>query len=133
MSDRTREVRREASFDATREELWEAITDHRLLAEWLAEDVELDPVPGGDARFEVDGEERRGFVLRVEEERSIAWTWARPGEAPSEVELTVDAVAGGRARLVVVERSVTSAPAARGLAWDHRLEGLARALALVAA
>ncbi len=133
MSDAVTEVRREARFDASADELWEAVTDERLLADWLADEVELDPVPGAEARFEVDGEERRGFVLRVEEERSIAWTWARPGEAPSEVELTVDAVADGTSRLVVVERAISTAPATAALVWDHRLVGLARALALVAA
>ncbi len=133
MGDAVTEVRREARFEASAGELWEAITDERLLAEWLADEVELDPVPGTEARFEVDGEERRGLVLRVEEERSIAWTWDRPGEPPSEVELTVDAVADGTSRLVVVERAVATTPGAAGLVWDHRLVGLARALALVAA
>jgi uncharacterized protein YndB with AHSA1/START domain len=133
MSETAMEVRREARFEASVDELWEAITDQRMLAEWLADDVELEPVPGADARFEVDGEERRGLVLRVEDERSIAWTWARPGDAPSEVELTIDAVADGASRLVVVERATASAAAPRGLAWDHRLIGLTRALALVAA
>jgi uncharacterized protein YndB with AHSA1/START domain len=133
MRDEIHEVRREATFDAGANELWEAITDDRLLAEWLAGEVELDPVPGSEARFEVDGEERRGFVLRVEEDRSIAWTWARPGEPPSEVELTVDAVAGGTSRLVVVERMAPTTLSATAVAWDHRLVGLARALALVPA
>ena len=132
MSEATREMRREARFEASVDELWQAITDERLLAEWLADAVELDPVPGTYARFEVDGKELRGFVLRVEEERSISWTWARPGEAPSEVELTIDAVAGGASRLVVVERANGAGPAASAVIWDHRLEGLARTLALVA-
>src|SRR5689334_15775512 len=50
MGETTREVRREAIFDATTAELWEAITDERMLAEWLADEVELDPVPGAEAR-----------------------------------------------------------------------------------
>src|SRR6266536_5773286 len=101
-----REVRREAVLDARPEEVWEALTDERLLSEWLAEDAELDPVEGGDARFRLpDGEERRGTVLRVEDERALAFTWAAPGEPETEVELTLEPAVAGT-RLVVVERAV---------------------------
>jgi uncharacterized protein YndB with AHSA1/START domain len=79
-----RRVEREAVLDSQPDEVWEALTDERLLAEWLADEAELDPVPGGRASFRFeDGSEREGTVLRVEEERELAFTWARPGEPPT--------------------------------------------------
>jgi len=132
MSVTERAVRREVELDASPEEVWEALADDRLLSEWLADEVELEPVEGSPARFRTGGEEREGTVLRVEEGRRLAFTWSREGELPSEVELTVDAVAG-RSRVVVVERTIVGPAALSGSAWSARLGGLARALALVAA
>jgi uncharacterized protein YndB with AHSA1/START domain len=127
-----REVRREVELDATPEEVWEAMVDDRVLSEWLADEVELEPVEGSPARFRSDGEEREGTVLRVEEGRRLAFTWSREGELPSEVELTVDAIAG-RSRVVVVERAIVGPVGLSGSAWAARLGGLPRALALAVA
>ena len=126
-----REVRREVELDAPPNEVWEALVDERLLSEWLADEVELEPVEGSPARFRTGDEEREGTVLRVEEGRSIAFTWSRDGELQSEVELKVDAVAGG-SRVVVVERAIAGPTALAGGAWGARLAGLAQALALIA-
>jgi uncharacterized protein YndB with AHSA1/START domain len=128
------EVEREAIVDADPGEVWEALTDERLLSEWLAEDAELDPVEGGDAVFRFgDGEERRGTVVRVEERRSIAFTWARPAEPETYVELTLEPAVAGT-RVVVVERATATGPTAlAGAGWDARLGALRRAAALVLA
>ena len=100
MDDQRREVERETVLDAPAEEVWEALTDERLLGEWLADEAELDPEPGGRASFRfADGTEKEGTVLRVEEERELAFTWASPGEPETEVELTlVPLVSGTPAR-----------------------------------
>jgi uncharacterized protein YndB with AHSA1/START domain len=129
-----RTVEREAVLEASPREVWEALTDERLLAEWLAEDAELDPVEGGDASFRFeDGEERRGTVVSVEEERSLAFTWARPDEPETYVELTLEPAVGGT-RLVVVERASPVGPVAlAGSFWDVRLAALALATSLVLA
>jgi uncharacterized protein YndB with AHSA1/START domain len=127
-----REVRREVELDVAPDEVWEALTSERLLSEWLADEVELEPVEGSPVRFRTGEEEREGTVLRVEEGRRLAFTWSRTGELPSEVELTVDAVAD-RSRLIVVERAIAGPVAFAGAAWSERLAGLARALALVVA
>jgi uncharacterized protein YndB with AHSA1/START domain len=126
-----RHVEREAVLDASPEEVWEALTDERLLAEWLAEDAELEPEPGGRARFRFgDGSEREGTVLRVEDERELAFTWARPGEPETEVQLTLEPLVIGT-RLVVVERASAQAPVAiSGAAWGPRLAALAGATSL---
>ena len=131
MTEDVREVRRKAYFDASPEELWEAVTDERLLSEWLADEVELDPIEGAPLRVREGGEEREGVVTRVEEERFLAFEWRREGGV-SEVELIVDAVAGG-SRLVVVERAVSGPVALAGETWRARLAVLATALSLIAA
>ena len=50
----------------------------RLLGEWLADEVELDPREGGEllCRY-ADGEERRGEVELVEEAERLAFHWRR--------------------------------------------------------
>jgi uncharacterized protein YndB with AHSA1/START domain len=131
MPDEIREVRREADFDASPEELWEAVTDERLLSEWLADEVELDPVEGARLRVREGDQEREGVVTRVEEERFLAFEWEREGGL-CEVELIVDAISGG-SRLVVVERAVSGPAALAGATWSAKLTALATALTLVAA
>ena len=132
MAEDVREVRREADFDASPAELWEAVTDERLLSEWLADEVELDPVEGAPLRVREGNEEREGVVTRVEEERVLSFEWERPGSGVSEVELIVAAVSGG-SRLVVVERAVSGPVALAGAGWRAKLTALAMALTLVAA
>lgn len=127
-----RQVERETVLEATPDEVWEALTDERLLGEWLAEEAELDPVPGGRASFRFeDGSEREGTVLRVEEERELAFTWARPGEPATEVEMTLVPLVSGT-RLVVVERASVHTPVAlSGAAWAPRLAALRNTMSLV--
>jgi uncharacterized protein YndB with AHSA1/START domain len=133
MSDQERRVERETVLEAPSSQVWEALTDERLLGEWLAQDAELDPVPGGRASFRfADGEEREGTVLEVEEERSLAFSWARPGEPRSVVEFSLEPAVGGT-RLVVVERGPILTAAVAGSQWVSRLHAFAAALALVAA
>jgi uncharacterized protein YndB with AHSA1/START domain len=133
MSDQERHVERETVLEASPSEVWEALTDERLLGEWLAQDAELEPEPGGRASFRfADGEEREGTVLEVEEERSLAFSWARPGEPESVVEFALEPAVGGT-RLVVVERGPALTAAVARPQWALRLDAFAAALALVAA
>jgi uncharacterized protein YndB with AHSA1/START domain len=61
------EVTREIVLPAERDEVWEALTDEERLREWFANDVELDPRPGGTGVFRWDnGEERRAAVEEVQ-------------------------------------------------------------------
>ena len=133
MSDQERRVQRETVLEAPLSQVWEALTDERLLGEWLAQDAELDPVPGGRASFRfADGEKREGTVLEVEEERSLAFWWARSGEPRSVVEFSLEPAVGGT-RLVVVERGPILTAAIAGSQWVSRLHAFAAALALVTA
>jgi uncharacterized protein YndB with AHSA1/START domain len=132
MNDERREVVREVELDAGPAEVWKALTEPGLLSEWLADEVEMEPVPGSPARFRSGSDEREGIVLDVEEVHRLAFTWSRRGEAPSEVELTVDAV-GDRTRLIVVERALVGPTQLSSVAWSARLSALASAPSLVAA
>jgi uncharacterized protein YndB with AHSA1/START domain len=132
MADEVREVRREAEFEASPAELWEALTDERLLSEWLGADVEIEPEEGGALRVREGDDEREGTVTRVEDERSIAFTWERNGSGLSEVEFVVDAVVGG-SRLIVVERALVGPTSMSATTWSLRLAALATALTLVTA
>jgi uncharacterized protein YndB with AHSA1/START domain len=98
-------VTRSVDLEAAPAEVWDALTEETLLREWLADEVELEPEPGGEivCRY-ADGEERRGEVELVEEAERLAWSWWREdGEGPSRVELVLDAVADTRTRLTVIE------------------------------
>jgi uncharacterized protein YndB with AHSA1/START domain len=129
MSERERTVERERVIDAPAEHVWEALTDDRLLSEWLGDEVELEPYEGGELTVRADGDERSGTVERLEDGRELAFTWSREGEPPSLVELTLEpAVAGTRVR--VVERAVAGPVAMSGHAWAERLTALADTLTL---
>jgi uncharacterized protein YndB with AHSA1/START domain len=109
-------VRREIVLPARREDVWEALTEPERLAEWFANDVDLDLRPGGGASFRwSNGEERRATVTEVELGRRLAFEWEEEGE----VEFTLDDDADGT-RLVVVESSP---------AWTTALDLQASALA----
>jgi len=97
-------VSRSVELDAAPAEVWDALTEEALLAEWLADEVEIEAEPGGAivCRY-ADGEERRGEIELVEEAERLAWSWHREGGAqPSRVELVLDTVAE-RTRLTVIE------------------------------
>lgn len=137
---RAESVTRSVDLDAAPAEVWGALTEEALLGEWLAEEVELEPEPGGEivCRY-ADGEERRGEVELVEEAERLAWSWWREGgEGPSRVELVLDAVAEGT-RLTVIETApfgaagplLAAAPLATS--WGPPLVRLRAAVRLVLA
>jgi len=70
------EVRREIVLPAPRDEVWDALTDEERLEEWFANDVELDPRPGGAGSFRWDdGAERTASVEAVEAEERLVLRW----------------------------------------------------------
>ena len=93
------EVTREIVFPASPDEVWEALTDPDQLEEWFANDVELDPHPGGDGVFRWDdGEERHAKVVVADPGERLVLDWDEDGE----VEFTLEEVDEGT-RLVVRE------------------------------
>ena len=104
------EITREIVLPAPREEVWEAITDEERLREWFANDVELDPRPGGAGLFRWDnGEERRAAVEAVEPEERLVLRWEDDGLVELRLE---DAPAGTR---VLVRETSPDWSAALGL------------------
>ena len=95
-------VREETIVDADLERVWHAISDPEGLEGWLADRVSFEPVPGSDASFEVDGEERRGRIDEFAPEHSIAFTWEREPGIPSHVRIELAPCVGG-IRVVVTE------------------------------
>ncbi len=119
-------VERDTLVEASPEEVWEALTDEDRLEEWLAPDVELDPVEGGEIAVRDGDEERAGTVETVEEGERFAFTWSRPGEGESFVEFTIEALPGG-SRVTVVETPIGPTARAAG-GWHTRLARLGRAM-----
>src|SRR3954451_8056700 len=115
-------VERETLVEASPAEVWEALTDKDRLEEWLAPDVELDPVEGGEITVRDGDAERYGTVETVEEAERFAFTWSRPGEGESFVEFTIEALPGG-SRVTVVETPIGPTASAAG-GWGPRLSRL---------
>ena len=120
-------VERDTLVEASPEEVWEALTDEDRLEEWLAPDVELDPVEGGEIAVRDGDEERAGIVETVEEGERFAFTWSRPGEGESFVEFTIEALPGG-SRVTVVETPIGPTAIAAGGGWSPRLARLSHAM-----
>ncbi len=117
------EVVRERTLDAEPADVWETLTDEVLLAQWLADEVELDLREGGEARFELeDGETRHARIERVDPEERFTFSWwTGDGEPAQRVDFLLEPADGRRTRLVVVEtRTGTGAPA-----WAPSLTALA--------
>ena len=94
----TDQVQRELLLPAAPEDVWEAV----IRDGWLAEEVELDLRPGGDAYFRSSGELRTGWVEEAIAPARLAFWWALDGEPASRVELTLTGD-GDHTRLRVVE------------------------------
>ena len=86
------EVVREIELDAAPDEVWSALTDETQLEEWFANEVELDPTPGGRGIFRWDnGEHREAVVETVDEGERIVLRFDDDGV----VDLRVVATDGG--------------------------------------
>jgi uncharacterized protein YndB with AHSA1/START domain len=81
------EVKREIVLPEAPEDVWEALTDPEQLEEWFANDVELDPRPGGRGVFRWDdGEERHATVREIDEPRKLVLDWDDEGQVVIELE-----------------------------------------------
>jgi uncharacterized protein YndB with AHSA1/START domain len=100
----TDQIERELLLPAPPEQVWEVIVGPGF----LAEEVSLDLVPGGEARFADDDDVRTGWVEEAEppddgDPGRLAFWWSADGEPASRVELTLEPEADGYTRLRVVE------------------------------
>jgi uncharacterized protein YndB with AHSA1/START domain len=104
MSDR---IEREMVLEASPDEVWQALTDPGWLAEWLADEVVLELVPGGEAWFRFGDTVRTGWVEEIAPPGSraqgrLAFWWADGIDTASRVELSLTDD-DGRTRLRVTE------------------------------
>lgn len=104
------QVERSVELPAEPDEVWEALTDDELLAEWLGDGASLDPTPGGGVSVSEDDGVRRGVVEEVDEGRRLSFTWWPDGDpgAASRVSFDLVTVPAGT-RVLVVERPLEPA------------------------
>ena len=104
-------------LEAAPDDVWEALTDEAQLEEWFANEVELDPTPGGRGVFRWDnGEVREAVVEAVEEGSRIVLRFDDDGV----VDLRVEPAESG-SRVLVREESPS---------WSTSLELYASALCM---
>jgi hypothetical protein len=103
MTDR---IERELLLAARPDEVWDVVTGPG----WLAEEVDLELYPGGDAQFRSSGSVKTGWVEEalapdVTKERCgrLAFWWAAGKETATRVELTLEPAGERLTRLHVAE------------------------------
>jgi uncharacterized protein YndB with AHSA1/START domain len=97
MTDR---IERELLLPASPEQVWEVVTG----SGWLAEEVDLDLRPGGDARFVSDDQLRSGWVEHAAAPERLAFWWGEGDEPATRVELSIDPVGDGSLLRIVETR-----------------------------
>lgn len=95
MTDR---IERELLLPARPGDVWEVVTRDG----WLAEQVEIEPVPGGEAAFADRDGVRTGWVEEARAPERLVFWWGADGEPGSRVELTLTPEGEGT-RVRVVE------------------------------
>ncbi|MHB1570885.1 MAG: SRPBCC family protein [Solirubrobacteraceae bacterium] len=94
-------IHRELELDVPLSEVWSAVTDPERLSSWLADEVSLEPWPGGEASFTIGERVMHGWVEEVRApagehgQGRLAFWWAEGDEPASRVELTVSIGSGG--------------------------------------
>ncbi len=91
-------VERELLVEAPPEQVWEAMTGDG----WLADEVELDLRPGGDAQFRSQHQTKVGWIEDVSAPERLTFWWSADGEPATRVELTLTRE-DGLTRLRVLE------------------------------
>jgi uncharacterized protein YndB with AHSA1/START domain len=100
MADR---IERVVLLPASTAEVWATLTNPELLEAWLADEVELELRPGGDARFGSGEAERTGWIEEVSAPSRLAFWWSQGDEPASRVEITLTELDQRSTRLRVVE------------------------------
>ena len=128
-------VTRETVLDLDRDDAWRAVTEAEELEHWLADEVEIDLIEGGDlhVRFD-DGRERHGTVEEVTAPERVVFRWHPVPDAELETVVRIELEPAEQGtRVIVVETGfdalpIASAEACAALnawAWEARLEAAA--------
>lgn len=104
-------IERSVDLPAPPQEVWAHVTS----PDWLGEDGELDPRPGGEGRIDEGGVTRFLVVEEVEEPRRLVYRWAGFADGPTRVEIDLTPTGGGT-RVTVIEYSLHATPPAQLLA-----------------
>ncbi len=108
-------IERELDLPVSPSRVWASLTDPKLLAQWLADEVTLELRPGGEASFRIGDQRRSGWVEEIlapdqaqqdgagPDEARLAFWWAQDGEPASRVQLTLVALDQDTTRLRIVE------------------------------
>ncbi len=71
-------IERDVVIDASRERVWDVLTDARHVARWFGASAEIDLRPGGHAHFGWQGQAVfEAVVERVERPSAFSYRWAR--------------------------------------------------------
>ena len=120
-------VRFERLYDATPDELWQALTDPDQLPGWPAHASRFELVPDGRVRvvFE-EGDETDGRIVELEPGRRLAFTWRSVGEGADSV-VRFEIVPAERGVRLVLEHAPLEREAVVGYAagWHAHLDILA--------
>jgi uncharacterized protein YndB with AHSA1/START domain len=101
-------------------------TDPALIVEWIGEQAELDPRPGGVFSLDMGEVVACGAYITVEPPHRVAFSWGIPGNdalppggSTVEVTLTPD---GDDTLVVLTHRGLTSTHIGNHrVGWEHRL------------
>ena len=96
MADR---IERILSLPASPETVWDVVTADG----WLADEVDLDLRPGGDADFRSRQSSKTGWIEEAMTPSKLAFWWALDDEPATRVELTLQPDENGGTQLRVVE------------------------------
>jgi uncharacterized protein YndB with AHSA1/START domain len=106
----TERIERRFELPTGIEQAWRALSEPEWLALWLADEVELEPWPGGAARFRLGDSERTGWVEEVsppgadhDDTGRLAFWWSEDDEPASRVELTLSPLGDGASSIRVIE------------------------------
>lgn len=122
-------------IDADPDVVFDFLVDGDQMVKWMGIEAKLDPVPGGQFRVDVNGNDfAAGQFLEVDRPRRVLFTWGWEGSeamppGSSEIEINLVPEDGGT-RLSFEHRLVPAdqvAPHTQG--WNHYLPRLAIAAA----
>ena len=120
-------MRREVTFPASPEQLWELLTEPSSVSSWFGSRVEWELTPGGVASFKGGDEgDRAGRVETVDPRRQLRFSWWPTSDASqtSEVTYKLEPTDEGT-RLTITEARAAAPPrsSAACSVWDIRIIG----------
>lgn len=135
MTDSTETIEQTLRISAQPETVWRYWTDPKFICEWWGSSAELDPLPGGICRVEMEsGPIMRGeFIELIPHERivfSFGWEPAEenPLLSPGSTQVEVTLVADGNDTIMTLRHSGLPSTHSKDheSGWTHYLEILAK-------